>query len=80
MTTHMLGPAELAARHLARSRTLAGPRTEQAHQRVNNANMHTRGTYDGAELRPFDGRPGAMDAYHLPSLRNGRRVRRGEEL
>ena len=23
--------------------------------------------YTGAELRPFDGRPGAMDAYCLPS-------------
>lgn len=27
----------------------------------------TSGTYDGAELRPFDGRPGSMDAYALPS-------------
>lgn len=25
------------------------------------------GTYTGAELRPFTGRPGAMDAYTLPS-------------
>lgn len=25
------------------------------------------GRYDGAELRPFNGRPGAMDAYRLPS-------------
>lgn len=25
------------------------------------------GHYDGRELRPFDGRPGAMDAYALPS-------------
>ena len=25
------------------------------------------GHYDGRELRPFDGRPGAMDAYSLPS-------------
>jgi len=25
------------------------------------------GTYDGRELKPFDGRPGAMDAYKLPS-------------
>lgn len=31
------------------------------------------GCYDGAELRPFDGRPGAMDAYSLPSLRDGQR-------
>lgn len=30
--------------------------------------------YDGAELRPFAARPGAMDAALLPSLRNGTRV------
>jgi hypothetical protein len=27
----------------------------------------TTGNYDGRELRPFDGRPGAMTAYNLPS-------------
>ncbi|MBB3642580.1 hypothetical protein [Variovorax atrisoli] len=32
------------------------------------------GTYTGAELRPYDGRPGAMDAFALPS-RVGRRLR-----
>lgn len=32
--------------------------------------------YDGAELRPFTGRPGAMDAFALPSLRFGERVYR----
>ena len=31
-------------------------------------NSNTGSSYDGAELRPFDGRPGAMDAYALPSL------------
>jgi hypothetical protein len=30
--------------------------------------------YIGAELRPFAGRPGAMDAFNLPSLVNGERV------
>lgn len=25
------------------------------------------GTYDGAELRPYTGRPGAMDAYAIKS-------------
>lgn len=31
--------------------------------------LHWRdaGKYDGKELRPFQGRPGAMDAYKLPS-------------
>ena len=32
---------------------------------IRNSNAH--GYYDGAELLPFDGRPGAMDAYSLPS-------------
>jgi hypothetical protein len=30
--------------------------------------------YDGAELRPYTGRPGAMDAFALPSLRGGVRM------
>ena len=30
-------------------------------------NTGSKGLYDGRELRPFDGRPGAMDAYRLPS-------------
>lgn len=30
-------------------------------------NSSSCGPYDGAELRPFDGRPGAMAAYSLPS-------------
>ena len=29
--------------------------------------LKDKGTYNGAELRPFDGRPGSMDAYKLPS-------------
>ena len=43
--------------------------------------MPNRDHYDGAELRPFAGRPGAMDAFELPSLRFGERVyRRGAAL
>jgi len=30
-----------------------------------------KGTYDGKELLPYTGRPGAMDAYKLPSLMQG---------
>lgn len=33
-------------------------------------------TYNGAELRPFSSRPGAMDAYALPSVINGVRTPR----
>ena len=36
---------------------VAGPRVVEV--------MH--GHYNGAELRPYNGRPGAMDAYKLPS-------------
>ena len=39
-------------------------------------NSNANGTYAGAELQPFSGRPGAMDAYALPSLVGGRRVPR----
>ena len=30
-------------------------------------NSNAKGTYAGAELQPFAGRTGAMDAYALPS-------------
>lgn len=38
--------------------------------------------YTAPELRPYQGRPGAMDAYSLPSLQGGRRVhyRTGEVM
>jgi hypothetical protein len=32
--------------------------------------------YDGRELQPFTGRPGAMRAFELPSIQNGERVER----
>lgn len=34
------------------------------------------GFYDGAELKPYSGRPGAMDAFSKPSLTNGKLVER----
>lgn len=36
----------------------------------------TDGQYDGRELQPYTGRPGAMRAFHLPSLQNGTPVER----
>lgn len=33
----------------------------------NTINPYEGDPYDGAELKPFDGRPGAMDAFRLPS-------------
>lgn len=38
--------------------------------------MQTGERYDGAELKPFQGRPGAMQAFTLPSLQNGESVPR----
>lgn len=32
------------------------------------------GRYDGAELRPYTGRPSSMDAFDLPSVVNGKHV------
>lgn len=50
------------AGHLTPSRTLVA--------------ASSTGPYVPHELRPFDGRPGAMRAYALPSLINGQRVHR----
>ena len=36
--------------------------------------------YTGAELRPYEGRPGATDAYQLPSVINGVRTPRALPL
>lgn len=45
-------------------------------------NAGSRLPYDGRELQPYAGRPGAMDAYNLPSLQGDRRVhyRTGEVI
>ena len=45
-------------------------------------NAVSREPYLGKELAPYNGRPGAMDAYSLPSLQNSRRVhyRTGEVI
>jgi len=36
------------------------------------AHRTPRGQYDGAELKPFAGRPGAMDCFQLPSRMGSR--------
>lgn len=36
----------------------------------------TSSSYDGRELQPYQGRPGAMDAFALPSIVNGVRTPR----
>jgi len=40
----------------------------------------TLGVYVPLELKPFTGRPGAMDAFKLPSLYNGVAVPRNQRL
>lgn len=69
-------PQHIAAAGLLQARTRAQHRSrERAAERISNAGM--RETYDGAELRPFDQRAGAMQAFALPSVINGRVVARG---
>ena len=43
-------------------------------ERINTPRTSPSGRYDGAELKPFQGRPGSMDAYGLPSLNSGVRT------
>ena len=43
-------------------------------ERINTPKTSPSGRYDGAELKPFTGRPGSMDAYGLPSLNSGVRT------
>lgn len=59
-----LHPATIAARKKMLAERAAGKHSAPSH-RITNASM--RETYDGAELRDFDGRPGAMDAFSKPS-------------
>lgn len=55
--------AEQRARQAALTGSAASRRRQAAEQRA----ILARPNYDGAELRPFDGRAGAMDAFSLPS-------------
>lgn len=48
----------------------------RASRRTMPAEQAARTHYNNAELRPFDGRPGAMDAYALPSVVAGIRIPR----
>ena len=51
-------------------------RTTTAGKRHHTAGT-VHGTYEGNELKPYTGRPNAMDAYNLPSLMGGQRLYRG---
>ena len=79
---HTLGLTriEKAVRHDGQNFTIGQPRVvvlkSSAPTVVREApvrNGNAKGTYSGAELQPFAGRPGAMDAYALPSRRFDKR-------
>jgi len=54
------------------------PQVEPLQTTVAGKRHHTTGKaagiYDGSELKPYEGRPNAMDAFELPSILNGQRV------
>lgn len=58
-----------AAELSARAAVLSGGSARQARRRqqAEQRALFDRPTYDGAELRPFAGRAGAMDAFDKPS-------------
>lgn len=60
--------------HRAAMAAAAARVDEEARQAMQQAEASKSRSYDGRELRPYAGRPGAMDAYALPSLDNGRRT------
>ena len=73
---HNLGltRVEKNVRHDGQNFTLGQPRVVVPKPRVPTVvreapvrNSNAEGPYSGAELQPFAGRPGAMDAYALPS-------------
>lgn len=75
---HNLGLTRITktVRHDGQNFTIGQPRVVVLKNAVPTAvreapvrNGNAKGTYSGAELQPFAGRPGAMDAYALPSRR-----------
>lgn len=79
---HTLGLSriEKTVRHEGQNFTIGQPRVVVLKNAVPTAvreapvrNGNAKGTYSGAELQPFAGRPGAMDAYALPSRRFDKR-------
>ena len=60
---------DLAPVKMRRSSSQYKPRVKHpAEALAPTTNIWTQDLYDGAELRPFTGRHGSMDAYKLPSL------------
>ena len=72
-----------AVRHDGQNFTIGQPRVVVQKRQVPTVvreepvrNSNAKGTYSGAELQPFSGRPGAMDAYALPSRTSDKRIYR----
>ena len=63
-------PAERYEQH--RKARVGSFASSSSERRITNAT--TSGKYNGAELQPFTGRPGALDAYKLPSRMSNRLV------
>lgn len=66
------GPAAVTAATVERPR----PAPQQQPRPIPAPQPRRTDCYDGRELQPFSGRPGAMDAFALPSIHNGQSVPR----
>jgi hypothetical protein len=67
---HLVRPKEdLAPKRMRDNSAKYVARVREANEaHPNQKNIWSEGHYDGAELKPFEGRPGSMDAFYLPSL------------
>lgn len=59
-----------------RSRILPKPLTGHKTPKKTPPNTTSKmtGLYKGEELKDYEGRPGSMDAFKLPSIHNGKRI------
>ena len=65
----------VTARQIVNAGTAQQPKYRMRGEAHTSAAYHRDwGRYDGAELRPYTGRPGAMDAFNLPSMVQGQPV------
>ncbi len=86
-TCHLCQQVKPSVDFIGRSRACSDCHTKRFEQRASASsfsrtaglpvrNSTSTDLYSGAELRDFTGRPGAMDAYRLPSLIGPKRVYR----
>ena len=65
----------LTARQIVNAGTAQQPKYRMRGEAVSDASYQRDwGRYEGTELRPYTGRPGAMDAFNLPSMVQGQPV------